>query len=237
MNSNGSDPSNHDLDDDPNKRGENVVTQELESPIQKFWNDRKLRSRINESCLSFSESIIRPAADRGANIVGFVGEKENVGNSTVALFAAVFNALTRNLPTVLVDCNFRKPVMKNWFKIDAPSGISNVMEDPSEIEIATRTTSYHNLSVIHQGTQPKRLRFEPEKLGPIFSSLSLEFPNVFVDLPAFDPSHIPLYSNVDFAVLVSGPDTQSDQRSVQLISETLADHAVPFAGVFINERP
>lgn len=76
MNSNGSDPSNHDLGSRTSKQVEEAVTQELESPIQKFWSDRKLRSRINASCFSFSESIIRPATDRGANVVGFLGKKK-----------------------------------------------------------------------------------------------------------------------------------------------------------------
>lgn len=147
------------------------------------------------------------------------------GKSTACSFLAITAALKKNMKTLIIDTDLRRPTIHKIFKLQAKAGLKEILVDGYNTRDAISTTSIDNLDILTAGKycdNPTEV-FDAEAIGTLFEELKYYYDLIIIDsaplLPVSDP--MLLASKVDGILLVvKAGATQKNvvRRAVEILN-------------------
>ena len=185
----------------------------------------------------FSSLSEQPGNSSGSTI-GFVGCRRYVGASTVSIQASLVAACIHGMRTILVDANFRAPILAEKFEIESPIGLSNCLMDLEELDLAVKNAGIDNLDVLPIGNLKLKSRGNlGAKFVELTSRLTSEYDLVVVDLPEAGSQVIPiLQKGMNQTYLVGNSRKMSSAKMLQ-VKKRLIRRNVALDGLFLNQYP
>jgi capsular exopolysaccharide synthesis family protein len=167
------------------------------------------------------------------------------GKSTVAAFLAMTAARNKNLKTLLIDCDIRRPTMHKLFAIPRDRGVSDVLLEGLSLKDAVRKSTMEKLDLMSAGRSVPNPTdvFDAEGISKMLDELKFYYDLIVLDsapiLPVSDP--MLLGTKVDgILVVVKAGATQKEivQRSLEIMGGSRdkilgivmnnVDHTLPY---------
>ncbi len=159
------------------------------------------------------------------------------GKSTISSFLAVTASRQKELKTLLIDTDLRRPSIHKFFAMERENGLSEILSDNSNPVDMIKHTEMENLHILTAGKRvpfPSDV-FDAEAIGRLVDEMKFYYDLVLVDcapvLPVSDP--MLLASKLDGIVLVvKAGSTQKEivERAVEILNSN--NHKV--LGVVLN---
>ncbi|MGO1369053.1 CpsD/CapB family tyrosine-protein kinase [Senegalia sp. (in: firmicutes)] len=203
-----------------------VTHYDPKSPIAEAY--RSLRTNIQFSNFDKKlQSIVVTSAGPGE------------GKSTTAVNLAVSMAQD-NKAVLLIDCDFRKPQMHKYFAISNRIGITNIIAEGIEKDLAASTISEFKLDVLPSGPIPPNPSelLGSNRMKEFIHSMENIYDMVIIDAPPVgvvtDASIISTYAGGVILVCGSG---QAHIDAVQYSKELIEKVGGNILGVVLNKIP
>jgi capsular exopolysaccharide synthesis family protein len=159
------------------------------------------------------------------------------GKSTLAAFLANTIAFFRETRTLLVDCDFRRPRVHEFFGCDRGEGLAEVLDGTASLELCFRTTHISTLKVLTSGNlskSPVEL-LNSDRLREVFSEIKFYFDSIIIDSPPVIPvsDTLILSTEADGVLLVVKAGTTSRYVAGRALAN-LKDAGVNVLGIVLN---
>ncbi len=149
------------------------------------------------------------------------------GKSTISAYLAIEAARYPNNPTLLLDCDLRRPMVHKLFGLKLQSGIADVVEAQRDIGSVWMDTKLPNLKIITAGKvhrNPVDI-FTSKRFSQVIYNLRLYFKTIIVDVPPIIPvtDTLLLSSHVDgilFVVLAGKTPKRVAIRAMELLHDS-----------------
>lgn len=158
------------------------------------------------------------------------------GKTAVAINLAVTMAHS-NQRVLLIDCNFRRPAVRQHFSESRPDGLSNVLTGQATLDAVVTRTSVPNLSIMSCGPMPPR---PAELLGSqmmreLLAAAIAKYDRVILDGPPalLMSDAAVLAMQVDGVILVARADTNA-KGALKRTREQLERINVRIVGAILN---
>lgn len=171
-------------------------------------------------------------------VIGFTGCVPKSGTTTVAVHAALCAAEIHGLKTILIDANFRHPCLAEQFEIASPTGLSNCLKDPQEVDLAVNEVGIPNLCVMPNGNHKLKSKTDLDhRFFELTTRLTADFQIVILDFPEASSQVLPVFnSGIDLLYLVADQQRTSSHRMLGT-KKKLAGKKVQLDGLFLNRHP
>ncbi len=153
--------------------------------------------------------------------------KTGEGKSTIAAYLATESARYPNNPTLLIDCDLRRPTVHKMFNLGLKNGIAEVVEEEQDVGVVWKDTKLPNLKVITAGRVQRTPMevFTSKRFVQAFYNLRLYFKTIIVDAPPVIPvtDTLLLSGEVDailFVVLAGKTPKRVALRALELLQES-----------------
>jgi capsular exopolysaccharide synthesis family protein len=159
------------------------------------------------------------------------------GKSIVSAFLAMTSAQTKNIKTLLIDFDLRRPMVHKLFRLPLKGGVSNVLIEGIACRNAVKKTPIENLDVLTAGDimkNPSEL-FNNAAIHRIIDEMKFYYDKIIVDSPPLIPVMDPiiLLEELDGAILVvKAGATQRDV--IKRARELLNSQRDKIIGVVVN---
>ncbi len=208
------------------KHKKHIKIEVLENPQSPFADSyRRLRTDLQFLLKSNSSNIL---------LVTSTLPKE--GKSTVIINLGAILQLG-GLKTILIDLDLRKPILDKYFDINCPVGISNYLNNLSNIQDIICKTMYQNLDIIPVGeipSNPSELLLS-SNLNKLFNRLRDEYDYILINSSAIEiaPDMISLieYSDINLFIFRRG---FSKKRFITQLEEMMIKYNLKNVGVIMN---
>ena len=159
------------------------------------------------------------------------------GKSTAATLMAITICKYRNTPTLLIDCDLRRPTIHNIFDIEQQDGFIDVAIGKKSLKSLLKDTFVPKLKVLTSGelTRNPSDIFNEMNLKDLFTEFKFYFDTIVVDcsptIPVSDP--LILSPELDGALLVVKAG-KTPRELVKRASDLLKDAGIKIFGVILN---
>ncbi len=158
------------------------------------------------------------------------------GKSTTCALMAITSA-KKNLKTLLVDCDLRRPSLHRLFGFDRSDGLVEVLADGMSARKLVKRTSLDNLDLITAGKawpHPTEL-FDSRAIGSIIDDLKFYYDFIIVDTPPVIPVSDPmlLAQELDGSVLVVKAG-ETPREVARRAAEIMTSNNTKLLGVVLN---
>ncbi len=190
-----------------------------------------------ESFRQLRPALVKRLQQGGHRSLLMVGAMPGSGTTTVAAnFAMACAAADQRV--LLVDANFRRPVLHKVFKLGEGPGLGDVLSRKAALDGAVQQTSVENLHLLSAGTAASRSL--PERLTSESMTLLIREATEKYDLVLLDTAPamvagdaVALANRCDAVVLIVR--AMAEKRGlVSRLRDQLADTRAEFMGVIIN---
>jgi capsular exopolysaccharide synthesis family protein len=158
-----------------------------------------------EQCTRLKYHLERAVPDTSRRVILFNSAKEREGTSH-ALFAFGLALAGQGSSVLLIDANFRNPVLHRLCGLDPDDGLSDAIRSRAPARSVIRTTPVENLRLIAAGTPPQNPAavLHEEHCGLLLGQAREQADWVLLDAPPVNVHNDagPLAARVDGAVLV-----------------------------------
>ncbi|MDD5008078.1 MAG: CpsD/CapB family tyrosine-protein kinase [Syntrophorhabdaceae bacterium] len=163
-------------------------------------------SPISEQFRVISTHIFCPEREGKLKAVVITSSSNEEGKSVAAINLAIVTAQISGKPTLLIDCNFRKPSIGSLMGISSEKGFGDLLSGKSEAFDVTAASEINNLSMMPAGHvygNPTEL-LNSQKIKDVLFELKSKYHRIILDTPAVIPFADPriLSHIVDGTVLV-----------------------------------
>jgi capsular exopolysaccharide synthesis family protein len=207
-----------------------------ESEIVEMIVSKAPESLFAESIRQAHTSIMLSAPGRPPCVLIVTSPNPSEGKSMFAANLALSFAQNHQ-PTVLIDCDLRRPRIHQILRIDSQPGLTNFLSGGAALEEIIRSTAFPNLMVITSGPRspnPGSL-LNSESFEGLLTQLSQQFQHIIIDTPpilAFADGRIisPLADGVLLVAKYNSTTKGAGLLSQQLLSKINA----PILGAVLN---
>lgn len=186
-----------------------------------------------------TSNIVMHAEEKESNVLSFCSPTSEEGSSTVAVGLAASLAKAHGGRVVLIDANFRHPVLHSRFNIPISPGFADVVDEGADVHEATRQSVVANLFVLTCGTIPPNPMaiLESPKLVDLIEVLRREFHWIIFDCAPINlyPDSSVLASRLDGTVLVIQAEDKRAEVAIQA-KERLEQAGAKILGAVLNRR-
>lgn len=192
---------------------------------------------ITEALRHMETSIMLSVSGRPPATIMVTSPNPAEGKTMVVANLAQSLAM-RGRPTVIIDCDLRKPRVHKIFDLDALPGLTNFLTGNAAKEDILRKTEIPNLMVIPAGPQsptPSNL-LNSEVYKDLLMQLRKEFTHIIIDTPpilGFSDARI-VSVLVDGALLVTRYNA-THKSAVRLAIQLLSQINAPLMGGVLND--
>lgn len=159
------------------------------------------------------------------------------GKSTISTYLAAASARYRSTPTVLVDCDLRRPMIHKHFALSNEHGVADLLARELDVKAVLKPSAIPNLRIITAGIandSPADL-LSSIRLKEMFDQIRFYFKIVIVDAPPVIPvSDALLLSNEADGILFVLKAGKTQKRMAQRAMELLDDNRSKLLGAIIN---
>ncbi|MDQ7065670.1 MAG: CpsD/CapB family tyrosine-protein kinase [candidate division KSB1 bacterium] len=159
------------------------------------------------------------------------------GKSTIAAYLAIESARYPNNPTLLLDCDLRRPMVHKLFGLKLQNGIADVIEEHKDIGTAWKDTKLPNLKIVTAGAVHRNPVdvFTSKRFTQMIYNLRLYFKTIIVDAPPIIPvTDTLLLSNEVDGILFVVMAGKTPKRVAIRAMELLQDSKKKIMGAVIN---
>ncbi|OPX90538.1 MAG: Tyrosine-protein kinase YwqD [Pelotomaculum sp. PtaB.Bin104] len=177
----------------PGKAKEKKVERKLYTQIHPM-------SAIAESFRTLRTNIAYSSTDQPCRVILITSPGPGEGKTTIASNLGVVMAQAGSRVMIL-DCDFRRPVMHHVFGLDQQTGLTNLLAQDLEVGEVVQSTEVEGLSVITCGPIPPNPSemLGSQKMKDLLEKLSGQYDVVLLDSP-------PVVAVTDASVLASQVD-------------------------------
>jgi len=158
-----------------------------------------------EECTRLKYHLERALPDTSCRVILFTSAKEREGTSC-ALFAFGLTLAGQGSSVLLIDANFRNPILHRLCNIDQDDGLADAIRGKAAADSVIRTTAVDNLRVIASGVPPQNpaALLHEDHCGLLLRQVRAQSQWVLIDTPPVNVHNDaePLAARVDGAVLV-----------------------------------
>ncbi len=186
--------------------------------------------------LMSSVSFAVPKKENGGKVICITSAVAGEGKTTIATNLAITFA-TAGYKTVIVDCDLRKPRLKNMFDLPKGKGIVDYLSGQTTFEDILQKEVRPNLDVVptyKTAPNPAAL-FNSREFDAMMKSLESDYEYVIVDTPPVNvvSDGILVGTRTDGVVLVTRP-YYSDHKNIQTALNSIAFADINFLGFVAN---
>jgi succinoglycan biosynthesis transport protein ExoP len=191
---------------------------------------------ISEALRHMETSIMLSVSGRPPGVIMVTSPNPSEGKTMVASNLAQSLALHGH-PTVMIDCDLRKPRAHRIFDLEAQPGLTNFLTGGATREEILRTTAIPDLTVIPAGPQspsPSNL-LNSEVFKDFLVQLRQQFSHIIIDTPpilGFSDARI-ISVLVDGAILVTRFNS-THKNAARLAVQLLGQINAPLMGGVLN---
>ncbi|MDD5008628.1 MAG: CpsD/CapB family tyrosine-protein kinase [Candidatus Omnitrophica bacterium] len=187
----------------PAARTEISLSSGISKKIVAFHNPG---SPIAEQFRVVSTHIFCPEREGKLKAIVITSCSNEEGKSVAAANLAIVTAQNSGKPTLLIDCNFRKPSIGGLMGASLDKGLGDLLSGRAEAQDITAASEIKNLSIISAGNpsgNPTEL-LSSQKMKDFLFELKGKYDRIILDTPAVIPFSDPriLSHIVDGTVLV-----------------------------------
>lgn len=187
----------------PAVRTETSLSSGISKKIVAFHNPG---SSVAEQFRVVSTHIFCPEREGKLKAIVITSCSNEEGKSVAAVNLAIVTAQNSGKPTLLVDCNFRKPSIGGLMGISLDKGLGDLLSGKAEARDVTSASEIKNLFIIAAGNpsgNPTEL-LSSQKMKDLLFELKGKYDRIILDTPAVIPFSDPriLSHIVDGTVLV-----------------------------------
>jgi capsular exopolysaccharide synthesis family protein len=158
------------------------------------------------------------------------------GKSSVVSNLALAFAL-KGAPTVIIDCDLRRPRVHRIFELDPQPGLTNYLTGSATLDEILRSTEIPGLTVIPGGAKPPSPGnlLDSENFKKLLDHLRQEFRHIIVDTPpvlGFTDARI-ISAKVDGVLLVTKYQS-THKRAAKLAHQLFSQIHAPVMGAILN---
>ncbi len=192
---------------------------------------------ITEALRHMQTSIMLSVSGQPPTIIMVTSPNPSEGKTMVASNLALSLALN-DRPTVIIDCDLRKPRVHKIFDLDSQPGLTNYLTGNATREEILRATEIPNLMVIPAGAispSPNNL-LNSEIFKELLAQLRQQFRHIIIDTPpilGFSDARI-VSVLVDGALLVTRYNS-THKSAVRLAVQLLSQINAPLMGGVLND--
>ncbi len=192
---------------------------------------------LTEALRHMETSIMLSVSGRPPAAIMVTSPNPSEGKTMVASNLAQTLALGGR-PTVMIDCDLRKPRVHRIFDLDAIPGLTNYLAGNATRDEILRTTAISNLTVIPSGPKsptPGNL-LNSEIFKDLLVFLRQKFSHIIIDTPpilGFSDARI-ISVLADGALLVTRFNS-TDKTAVRLAMQLLGQINAPLMGGVLND--
>ena len=196
-------------------------------------------SNISESYKTIRTAIFFGVPEGQAKRILITSPLQGDGKTTTAANLAITMAQAGQ-KTLLLDCDFRRPMQNVVFEIEQQPGLTTVLSGEAELKSVLRDTGIENLSIITTGQKvpnPSEM-LNSKKFAQVLEELSNDFDRVIIDAPPVMPvtdARI-LGALCSATVLVLRAESSTRRASLHAI-DGLTSVGAKVLGVVINDVP
>lgn len=174
--------------------------QEHKKGERKLYSHLHPMSAIAESFRALRTNITYSSTDHPCRVILVTSPGPGEGKSTVTANLGVVMAQAGNR-VLLLDCDFRRPVLHKIFGVDYQRGLTNLIAQDLEVDEVVRATEVDGLWVITSGPIPPNPSemLGSRKMKAFLEKVGGQYDLVLVDAP-------PLIAVTDASVLASQVD-------------------------------
>ncbi|MFC2145448.1 polysaccharide biosynthesis tyrosine autokinase [Actinomycetota bacterium] len=145
-------------------------------------------SQVSESIRELRTNLGYFNIDRRNKIIGVTSAQLEEGKSFISANLAVTLAQS-GMKTLLLNADFRKPVIHKYFNFNNSSGITSILTGHSKLSEEVRTTEIENLHFLASGPIPPNPAelLESDLMGKILEALSEKYDYIIIDTPPIVP--------------------------------------------------
>ena len=186
--------------------------------------------------LMSSISFAVPKKEKGGKVICISSAIAGEGKTTVATNLAITFA-NAGYKTALVDCDMRKPRVKNMFKLHKEKGIVDYLSGQVSFEGILKKDVRPNLDLVptfKTAPNPAAL-FNSEEFDVMMTELEKNYDYVIVDTPPVNvvSDGILVATRTDGIVLITRPN-HSDHKNIQTALNSIAFANIEFLGFVAN---
>ena len=186
--------------------------------------------------LMSSISFAVPKKEKGGKVICISSAIAGEGKTTVATNLAITFA-NAGYKTALVDCDMRKPRVKNMFKLHKEKGIVDYLSGQVSFEEILKKSIRPNLDLVptfKTAPNPAAL-FNSEEFDVMMTELEKNYDYVIVDTPPVNvvSDGILVATRTDGIVLITRPN-HSDHKNIQAALNSIAFANIEFLGFVAN---
>lgn len=159
------------------------------------------------------------------------------GKSTISAYLATASAKYRGTPTVLIDCDMRRPMVHKLFDLPNQHGVADILAHNLDIKSVLKPSAVPNLAIITAGipNQSPADLLSSIRVKELFNQIRFYFKIVIVDAPPVIPvSDALLLSNEADGILFVLKAGKTQKRIAQRALELLDDNRSKLLGAIIN---
>ncbi len=184
-------------------------------------------------------SILMHGKEKGVKVLSICSPTPKEGASTVAINLAASFAKDNGCRVLLVDANFRHPLLHSSFNLPASPGFSDVIHEGTDFHGATKESVIPNLFILTCGVGPPNpmVIFESPKLVDLIEVIRSEFDWVIFDCAPINlyPDSAVLAPRLDGTVLVIEAENKRAEVAIQA-KEHLERSGAKILGAVLNRR-
>lgn len=169
----------------------------------------------------------------------FLGTTHGDGATTTALNFANALAQDRRLNILVIEANFRTPILHEMFNVDPANCLTNLLPDKDMADCSIKKVESENLYVIAIGSKldwPVSL-FGSQRFWEFLNRMRTEFDYIILDgppLPSFTESKV-ICNKVDGVVMVIEAGKTRKQVALRA-KKDIVEAGGKFLGVVLNKR-
>jgi len=159
------------------------------------------------------------------------------GKSTISSLLSITHAHDRELKTLLIDCDLRRPRIHQMFSLPNERGLANFFEGRVDVKDIIQNSRLTNLKIItagHSDISASDL-MNSERLGQLVRSLSAHFDMIILDsppvVPVSDPLTIADVADGIYWVIKAG---YTKKKLIKHAIEILGDKREKIVGTIVN---
>ncbi|MGH7495689.1 MAG: CpsD/CapB family tyrosine-protein kinase [bacterium] len=159
------------------------------------------------------------------------------GKSTISAYLATASARYRGTPTILIDCDLRRPVVHKMFGLPNRHGVADLLSQNLDLKSVLKPSAIPNLMIITAGiaNQSPADLLSSVHLKEMFNQIRFYFKIVIVDAPPVLPvSDSLLLGNEADGILFVLKAGRTQKRMAQRAVELLDDNRHKLLGTIIN---
>ncbi len=168
----------------------------IESVIEQYKNSG---TTLRDSIKTLRTNIAFSCMDEEVKTIVVTSVRPSEGKSTVSIFLGMAMAESGK-KTIIVDCDFRRPMISNYTKIRTSSGLVDVLKKRITLQEAAVETGVNNLHILPTVMLPNPVEvIGSRRFENMIRELRSEYDIVIIDTP-------PLGSFIEAAIIASKAD-------------------------------